>query len=400
MTKLKFSIFFILFSIAAYCQQNSTVLKPSAEEALVYVVRPTNMGFAVGFSIACDDILLGKTKGKSYVYGFIEPGTHKILASGGEKDAELEINVEAGKTYYVEQKIKMGVLLARTKLELLTEEEGLKALAKCKPAKAKDNVPSSQKTTSSNKTNELNQTANQDQPEKNQPKKNIPKKSGPDQALDNVKTSFDGERVTITYDLNHTDGSRKFNVVLYSSHNNYGSPVVSLTGHVGENVLPGKTKRVAWEVRKDLPPDFDTDVVIKVKATEAIRPLAATPLARKAYKKGQQIQVQWQGGRPTDKLNIELLKDGAVQQKLAENVNNSQAFTWSVPKEMKGKGYSLKISNAAEQSSSDLFRIRRKVPLVFIIAPVALIGGAVALLGGGEKPGETASDLPGPVKPN
>jgi hypothetical protein len=140
MNKPKFFLItiFTLLSIAAYCQQDSTsFLKPTDEEALVYVMRPSNLGFALGFSIACDNTLLGTTKGKRYVQGLVKPGIHKITASGGEKDAELEINVEAGKTYYIEQKIKMGLVLARTKLELVTEEEGIKLLAKCKPAKGK-----------------------------------------------------------------------------------------------------------------------------------------------------------------------------------------------------------------------------------------------------------------------
>jgi Protein of unknown function (DUF2846) len=142
MNKPNFFFFtiFTLLSITAYCQHDSTsFLKPSAEEALIYVMRPSNLGFALGFSIACDNTMLGTTKGKRFVQGLVKPGAHKITASGGEKDAEIEISVEAGKTYYIEQKIKMGLVLARTKLELLTEEEGIKILAKCRPAKSKMN---------------------------------------------------------------------------------------------------------------------------------------------------------------------------------------------------------------------------------------------------------------------
>jgi hypothetical protein len=135
--KFLFIALFALSSIATYCQPDSTsVLKPTKEEALVYVVRPAKMGFLVLFSISCDGAPMGTTKGKQYIYGLMKPGTHKLLATGGEKDAELEINVEAGKTYYIEQKIKMGVVLARTRLELLNVEEGRKALAKCKPGKS------------------------------------------------------------------------------------------------------------------------------------------------------------------------------------------------------------------------------------------------------------------------
>lgn len=225
------------------------------------------------------------------------------------------------------------------------------------------------------------------------------------QTLENVNASFDGEKMVITYDLGFTDANQKFKVALYSSHDNYTTPIAFSTGDLGENVMPGKAKRVVWEVKNSLPADFDSDITLKVKASKVmpvVVKLVINPLSKTAYKKGQTVEVQWQGGKPTDKINIELYKDKELQNKLAENVSNSQSYKWAVPKTLKGKGYSIHISNATDQSNSQSFTIKPKMPLLLIIAPVVVLGGVIAFVGGSKSPEKTPpgdEDLPGPTKP-
>ena len=57
--------------------------------------------------------------------------TQKLAAEAGEK------NVEAGKTYYIRQKMLMGIVVARSKLELLNEIEGSEMLSVLKHPKIK-----------------------------------------------------------------------------------------------------------------------------------------------------------------------------------------------------------------------------------------------------------------------
>ena len=54
--------------------------------------------------------------------------------SRAENDATLEMEAEAGKTYFLRQKVKMGMIKARTKLEIMGDIDGKKALNKCKLA--------------------------------------------------------------------------------------------------------------------------------------------------------------------------------------------------------------------------------------------------------------------------
>jgi Protein of unknown function (DUF2846) len=101
------------------------------DKALIYVVRPTSMGFAVKSFFFCDDDLLGINRGSSYFFSQVAPGKHAFWSKSENIDA-LELQVEAGRTYYFQQHMRMGGFRARTEIEVLGEAEGKEALAKCK----------------------------------------------------------------------------------------------------------------------------------------------------------------------------------------------------------------------------------------------------------------------------
>lgn len=101
-----------------------------SDGALVYVLRPTSIGFAIKSFFLCDDEILGINKGSSYFFAHVAPGKHVFWSKSENVDA-LELEVEAGKTYYIQQHVRMGGFRARTKLEVLDETEGRKALEKC-----------------------------------------------------------------------------------------------------------------------------------------------------------------------------------------------------------------------------------------------------------------------------
>ena len=223
------------------------------------------------------------------------------------------------------------------------------------------------------------------------------------QAIENVKASLEGENMVITYDLLNGTATEKFAVSLRSSHNNFSSALARLSGDVGESILPGKGKRVVWALKNELPADFDAEITIKVKASLLAIPLTANQLAQRAVKKGQLVELSWQGGKTTDKIDISLLKDGAPHEQLATSINNSHQYQYTVPGSLKGSGYSFKISTAKEEVITSPFKVKSKIKGIYIIVPVAIIGVAAAFLGGKKtEPGGTttaAQDLPAPLKP-
>jgi hypothetical protein len=101
------------------------------DKALIYVVRPTSAAAGVKSFFLCDDEILGINRGKSYFFAHVEAGKHVFWSKSENVDA-LELEVEAGKTYYIQQQVQVGVFRARTKLTVLDEADGEKALMKCK----------------------------------------------------------------------------------------------------------------------------------------------------------------------------------------------------------------------------------------------------------------------------
>ena len=102
-----------------------------AGKALVYVVRPTSMGYAIKSFFMVDDAIAGINRGSSYFFVQVDPGQHVFWSKSENADA-LELEVQAGKIYYIQQHVQVGGFRARTKLEVLDEVEGKAALSKCK----------------------------------------------------------------------------------------------------------------------------------------------------------------------------------------------------------------------------------------------------------------------------
>lgn len=101
------------------------------DKALVYIIRPAFIGFAVKFWAYADDQFLGVTNGKNYTYAYVTPGEH-VFWSRAENVNALKLNVQAGKTYYLQQHVRAGAIKATVDLELLDESEAKRLLEKCK----------------------------------------------------------------------------------------------------------------------------------------------------------------------------------------------------------------------------------------------------------------------------
>jgi hypothetical protein len=119
-------------------KQNKSRGEPTEDMALVYVFRPATLGAAIKTWAFADDQFLGVSKSKGYYFAHVPPGKH-IFWSKAENTSALELNVEAGHTYYFKQAIKMGFNKARVKMIQIDETEAEKLIDKCgytKPTEA------------------------------------------------------------------------------------------------------------------------------------------------------------------------------------------------------------------------------------------------------------------------
>jgi hypothetical protein len=119
-------------------QQDAEAKKFSApkENAAVYVYRNESMGAAVKMDVDIDGKPIGQTVAKTFLYKEVTPGKH-IITSKAENDSEIEIDAKPGMLYYVWQEVKMGILYARTKLQLVSESEGKLGVTETKLAVTK-----------------------------------------------------------------------------------------------------------------------------------------------------------------------------------------------------------------------------------------------------------------------
>ncbi|KHK60149.1 lipoprotein [Burkholderia sp. A9] len=93
------------------------------EKAAIYVYRNESMGGAVKMPVILDGKILGDTAAKTYLYSEVEPGHHQLV-SKAENDSTLDVDTVAGKIYYVWQEVKMGIMYARSKLQLVDDTTG------------------------------------------------------------------------------------------------------------------------------------------------------------------------------------------------------------------------------------------------------------------------------------
>lgn len=112
-------------------------------KAIIYILRPVFLEFSVVGGIGsrkiphkvfCNDSLIGSTLPNRYIFTILEPGSYTLM-SKSENESKLEIQVESDKIYYVEQNAEIGLIFGRSKLKLLSEEEGKEELSKCKISK-------------------------------------------------------------------------------------------------------------------------------------------------------------------------------------------------------------------------------------------------------------------------
>ena len=101
---------------------------PSEGKALVYVLRPTMMGNKVQTKLAVDGEWKGVNRGNNYFYFELAPGQHYVC-SRAENHHVLPLTVEAGKTYFLQQHISMGVMKARTSVEVMPEDKAREKLS-------------------------------------------------------------------------------------------------------------------------------------------------------------------------------------------------------------------------------------------------------------------------------
>jgi hypothetical protein len=93
---------------------------PPPDKALVYVMRPSGMGFAINFQVWDRDQFIGLSQAKSYFAYLCAPGRHLFIGIAENKVA-VEAYLAPGKSYYILTGPRMGAWKARLAMNSVTQ---------------------------------------------------------------------------------------------------------------------------------------------------------------------------------------------------------------------------------------------------------------------------------------
>lgn len=94
----------------------------ASEQAGIFIYRNTYISDKMG--VLLDEEPLGQTVAGTYLYETVMPGRHSITSIAENRDT-LEVDLAPGSLAYVWQEAKVGIMFAaRSKLHLVSEEEG------------------------------------------------------------------------------------------------------------------------------------------------------------------------------------------------------------------------------------------------------------------------------------
>lgn len=85
------------------------------------------MGMAISYNVKENGKILGAIANGTYFFIFADPGKHCYTAST-EANSSRTLDIEAGKTYYVEAGIEMGVFAGHPALKIASEAEAKSVL--------------------------------------------------------------------------------------------------------------------------------------------------------------------------------------------------------------------------------------------------------------------------------
>lgn len=109
-------------SAAAVTAATGRIAPPPAGKGQIVFFRPSKfVGGAVGYKVREGATELGKLRSGKYFVVAVEPGAHEYTVHSEAKDI-LNLEVEAGETYYVQGTITMGILAGRPNLSPSTQE--------------------------------------------------------------------------------------------------------------------------------------------------------------------------------------------------------------------------------------------------------------------------------------
>lgn len=218
------------------------------------------------------------------------------------------------------------------------------------------------------------------------------------------KINIINDQIAINYEIDDSNPNNEYWVKVYSSKDNFSTPLTRLSGDVGQEVKPGK-KIAKWSINEEYA-DYSGPLQFEIRASVYIPFVRLRDnTIKESYKKGKQFELTWRPGN-TNPVHIELFKDNKRLQGELNHPNDGKYSTVFSKDLNPGKGYKIKITDSKQPDQfifTESFSIKRKIPLLLQVIPAVVIVGVVTQLGinyaGGEGAGGGGSLPDAPTAP-
>ena len=121
---------------------SKTFSAPPPDMAGVYIFRTNSFGgAALSKRLSMDGVAIGKTAKGVYYHLTVKPCEHTIATESEFGDNVLKFTAEAGKNYFFQQYIKMGVFIGGSGIQAVSEEEGKQNVLQCTEANLTEAAP-------------------------------------------------------------------------------------------------------------------------------------------------------------------------------------------------------------------------------------------------------------------
>jgi hypothetical protein len=202
-----------------------------------------------------------------------------------------------------------------------------------------------------------------------------------------------GNDINLYYNLLDSVAHRTYTITLYSSKDNFISPLEKVFGDVDLEVKPGENKKITWHAKEELGADFDGKVSLEVRGRRYI-PFVRLDGNYHTMKRLKNYQFTWTGGTEQNILNFDLYRNGSKVTSFP-NIANVGHHTIQLPQDIKsGKGYTFKITDTKNKDqivNTAPFVVKRKVPLLLKGIPILALAAIIPSLTSSSK---KSSDIP------
>lgn len=215
---------------------------------------------------------------------------------------------------------------------------------------------------------------------------------------------FVGRNIVVHYTLDDgANSNRQFMVQLYSSQDNFTTPLTRVTGDFGTEVTAGFDKKIVWDITKELGA-YQGTISLELRGRVYVPFVKLALKENQVFKRGKNYPLNWTSGNLSGLVNIELY-NGAGERIWGEsNVPNVGKFDWYIPATIKkGNNYKLKFTNVKDRNDavfSQNIAIKPKIPFAVKLATGIILAGTAAYVSSiGNASNETATPFPTPVAP-